>query len=216
MTTVNETAPQRLSFSAELDEQRWDDHRYYHRSYVNQSLHLLSACCFLSSYVLIFVNPIAAVMIGWLLAMISRQSGHFFFEPKTYDEVNQATHAYKEEIKVGYNLYRKIWLLSIWVALPVVLWVTPSFFGALEARGGFFGFLHNLCLLWFVLGLCAILARGIHLMIVRTPQTGLVWMTKILTDPFHDIYIYHQAPLRLLRGERHDPMNEWHGRPRSV
>ena len=27
-------------------------------------------------------------------------------------------------------------------------------------------------------------------------------MTKIITDPFHDVYIYHKAPLHLLRGER--------------
>jgi hypothetical protein len=33
--------------------------------------------------------------------MIVRQIGHFFFEPKTYDEVNQATHEYKESLKVG-------------------------------------------------------------------------------------------------------------------
>jgi len=39
--------------------------------------------------------------------MVSRQSGHFFFEPKGYDDVNQATHQHKEEIKVGYNLRRK-------------------------------------------------------------------------------------------------------------
>jgi hypothetical protein len=32
-------------------------------------------------------------------------------------------------------------------------------------------------------------------------QTGLVWATKILTDPFHDIKLYHKAPLALLRGE---------------
>jgi hypothetical protein len=29
-----------------LREQRWDDHRYYHHSRVNQSLHLLSAISF--------------------------------------------------------------------------------------------------------------------------------------------------------------------------
>jgi hypothetical protein len=28
-----------------------------------------------------------------------------------------------------------------------------------------------------------------------------VWATKILTDPFHDIKLYHKAPLHLLRGE---------------
>jgi hypothetical protein len=32
-------------------------------------------------------------------------------------------------------------------------------------------------------------------------------MTKILTDPFHDIKLYHGAPLRLLRGELIDPMD---------
>src|ERR1700745_1088647 len=87
------------SFREELAEQRWDDHRYYHHNRVNQTLHLVSATCFLASYVLIFVNPIWAVRAAWPLAMIVRQVGHFWFEPKTYDEVNQATHEYKESVK---------------------------------------------------------------------------------------------------------------------
>jgi hypothetical protein len=37
-------------------------------------------------------------------------------------------------------------------------------------------------------------------------MTGLVWATKIITDPFHDIWLYHKAPLHLLRGELIDPM----------
>jgi hypothetical protein len=32
-----------------------------------------------------------------------------------------------------------------------------------------------------------------------------VWMTKILTDPFHDLKLYHKAPLFLLKGELIDP-----------
>jgi hypothetical protein len=36
-------------------------------------------------------------------------------------------------------------------------------------------------------------------------MTGLVWATKILTDPFHDIKLYYMAPLHLLRGELIDP-----------
>jgi hypothetical protein len=32
-----------------------------------------------------------------------------------------------------------------------------------------------------------------------------VWATKILTDPFHDIKLYHKAPFALLRGELIDP-----------
>ena len=110
-----------MTFLEELHRQRWDDHRYYHHNRVNQLLHLLSASCFVASYYLIFVDPIAAVMVGWLLAMVLRQVGHFFFEPKTYDAVNDASHEYKESVKVGYNLRRKVVLLSIWIMVPVIL-----------------------------------------------------------------------------------------------
>ena len=73
------------SFLRALEIQRWDDHRYYHHSRINQSLHLLSALSFLAAYVVIFKNPAASALIGWLVAMVSRQAGHFFFEPKGYD-----------------------------------------------------------------------------------------------------------------------------------
>src|SRR6202012_685858 len=101
------------SFWQALKTQRWDDHRYYHHSRINQSLHLLSALSFLASYATVFKSPTAAAMIGWLVAMVSRQAGHFFFEPKSYDDVNQATHEHKEDIKVGYNLKRKVVLMAI-------------------------------------------------------------------------------------------------------
>src|SRR5262249_39294972 len=106
------------SFRQALEVQRWDDHRYYHHSRVNQALHLVSAGSFLCAYVLVFTSPAAAALVGWLLAMTSRQIGHFFFEPKGYDEVNQATHKYKEEVKVGYNLRRKVVLMTIWALSP--------------------------------------------------------------------------------------------------
>ena len=110
-------------FLRALEIQRWDDHRYYHHSRINQSLHLISALSFLTAYVMLFKDPVIAALIGWLVAMTTRQAGHFFFEPKGYDEVNQATHEYKESIKVGYNLRRKVVLLSIWAAVPVALLV---------------------------------------------------------------------------------------------
>src|SRR5262245_17560443 len=108
-------------FLQALEVQRFDDHRYYHHSRINQSLHLVSAISFLCAYVLIFVDPALAALVGWLVAMTTRQAGHFFFEPKGYDEVNQATHEYKEEVKVGYNLQRKVVLLTIWALSPLVL-----------------------------------------------------------------------------------------------
>jgi hypothetical protein len=119
----------KMGFWEELGEQRWDDHRYYHHNRINQSLHLFSAGCFLASYALLFVSPTAAALVGWLLAMVSRQIGHFFFEPKDYDYANQTTHEHKEEIKVGYNLHRKVILLSIWAVSPLILYVEPNLLG---------------------------------------------------------------------------------------
>src|SRR4030095_2834800 len=127
-----------------LEAQRWDDHRYYHHSRINQSLHLVSAVSFLASYVLLFTDPVAAALVGWLVAMASRQAGHFFFEPKGYDEVNQATHQYKEGIKVGYNLRRKIVLMAIWAASPLVLMIDPTLRGILAAPADAHGFLRNM------------------------------------------------------------------------
>ena len=49
-------------FLETLRIQRYDDHRYYHHSRINQSLHLLSAVSFLTAYVLIFKNPAAAAV----------------------------------------------------------------------------------------------------------------------------------------------------------
>ena len=195
-----------MGFWEELKVQRWDDHRYYHHSRINQSLHLVSACCFLMAYSLVITSPVAAALTGWLLAMVSRQAGHFFFEPKEYDCANQATHEYKEEIKVGYNLFRKVILLTLWALTPLLLYVDPSFLGLVRPHSNAPEFVHNLSILWICLGVGAVLFRMLQLFFKSDIQTGLVWVVKILTDPFHDILLYYKSPLYVLRGELYDPV----------
>jgi hypothetical protein len=192
-------------FFKQLAIQRWDDHRYYHHSRINQSLHLVSALSFVCAYVMLFFDPAMAALIAWLVSMTSRQSGHFFFEPKGYDHVNQATHEHKEDIKVGYNLRRKVVLMAIWVASPLLLVAEPGLFGLFEPHTNFSGFLHNTGLMWLAVGVGGLLFRTIHLFFIKDVMSGLVWMTKILTDPFHDILLYYKAPLALLRGELIEP-----------
>jgi len=191
-------------FLEHLKEQRWDDHRYYHHSRVNQSLHLVSAMSFVCAYATAFRDPASASLIGWLVAMTSRQIGHLFFEPKTYDIVNQATHEYKEAIKVGYNLRRKIVLLTIWALSPLCLVLDPTLFGLVNRPATITGFLRHVGYLWLALGVGALLFRTIHLFFISNAQTGIVWATKILTDPFHDIKLYYRAPAYLMRGEFFD------------
>jgi hypothetical protein len=193
------------SFRQALATQRWDDHRFYHHSLVNQSLHLASAASFLCSYVLLFTNPAMAALIAWLVAMTTRQAGHFLFEPKGYDHVNQVTHEYKEQVKVGYNLRRKVVLLSIWIASPLLLALDPSLFGLLEPHGSTAQLFESVGWIWLAVGLGGLLFRTLHLFYLEDVRTGLVWFTKILTDPIHDIKLYHKAPLYLMRGERPEP-----------
>ena len=192
-------------FMAALNEQRRDDHRYYHHSRINQTLHLISALSFVAGYALLFYAPAMAAVICWLIGMVTRQSGHFFFEPKGYDEINQATHEHKEEIKVGYTLRRKVVLMALWVASPLALGLDPTLFGLFQVPSNPSGFVDNVGLLWLGIGIAALLFRTLHLFVLRDVQTGLVWMTKIITDPFHDIMLYYRAPLYLMRGELLDP-----------
>lgn len=195
-----------MTFNQALAMQRWDDHRFYHHSRINQSLHLVSALAFIAAYALIGFNPPAAVLLGWLVAMPSRQAGHFFFEPKGYDAPNDVTHDYKEQVKVGYNLRRKVILLSVWALSPLVLLLAPTLFGTVAAAHGAYGVAWNVSVLWLGVAAGALLVRTIHLCFLYDAQTGLVWLTKILTDPFHDVLLYAKAPLHLLRGELFDPI----------
>jgi len=194
------------SFAEELRTQRWDDHRYYHHSRVNQSLHLVSAISFVVAYGLLFVDPAWAAILAWCVSMTTRQAGHLFFEPRGYDHVNQATDEYKEAIKVGYNIRRKIVLMGAWVGLPLVLWLAPSLGGLIEPATGFAGWLRDVGMAWLALGVAGLVFRVGQLIVQRGARVAFAWLAKILTDPFHDIWLYHKAPLALLRGERIDPM----------
>lgn len=189
-------------FLETLREQRWDDHRFYHHCRINQSLHLISALSFLGSYVMLFINPVWSAIVAWTFSMTTRQAGHFFFEPHSYDHVNQASHEHKEEIKVGYNLKRKVVLLSIWALLPMAIYFNAGFLGILPEHNDWLSYIEAVGTAWLYLGIAAVLFRGIQLFIQQDLKTGFVWMTKIITDPFHDVYIYYKAPLHLLRGER--------------
>ncbi len=194
------------NFFDELATQRWDDHRYYHHSRINQSLHLVSALSFIAAYGLLFFDPASAALLAWCVSMTTRQAGHFFFEPKGYDHVNRATHEHKEDIKVGYNLQRKVVLMALWAAVPLVLWFAPALGGLIEPAHGVRGWLHDVGMAWLALGVAGLVFRTVHLFFLQDLRTGLVWATKILTDPFHDVMLYWRAPLALLRGELIDPM----------
>jgi hypothetical protein len=192
-------------FLQTLATQRWDDHRYYHHSTINQSLHLASAIGFVVAYGLLFVDPAMAALLAWGFSMTTRQAGHFFFEPRGYDHVNDASDEHKEAIKVGYNIQRKVVLMAAWALIPAVLWFAPSLGGLIEPASDVRGWLHDVGIAWLALGVAGLMLRMGQLWLQDDLVAALAWGTKIVTDPFHDIWLYHKAPLHLLRGELLDP-----------
>ncbi|MGJ4890743.1 hypothetical protein ACQR1Y_21280 [Bradyrhizobium sp. HKCCYLRH3099] len=187
-----------------LQTQRFDDYRYYHQSRINQTLHLISAVIFLVAYALLFKDPAMAGLVGWL-AMLTRQTGHFFFEPNGYDHVNDVTNDYKEAVKVGYNQSRKIALLTVWGLVPVALFAFPTLFGLFDPPVTRTDFIRHVGVLWLAVGIGGGLFRVIQLFATQDVSTGLIWAFKVLTDPFHNIALYWKSPLALLRGELIDP-----------
>src|SRR6187402_3105344 len=141
-----------MTFLEELGVQRWDDHRYYHHSKVNQSLHFVSATSFLVAYVVAFSDPALAALIGWLVAMTSRQ--------------------------VGYNIKRKLVLLALWAASPLLLVADPTLLGMFAPHAGPAEFITHVGELWLVVGLGGIAFRSVQLFILKDVRTGLVWATK--------------------------------------
>lgn len=194
------------AFLQQLEIQRWDDHRFYHQSRINQSLHFVSAISFVVAYAMLFIDPAMAAIIGWCVSMGTRQSGHFFFEPRGFDQVNNVSDAYKEEVKVGYNMQRKTVLLAVWALIPAVLWFFPSLGGLIVPADDWRGWGHDVGMAWLALAVLGLLFRVAQLTVQQSLFVGVVWMCKIFTDPFHDIRQYWRAPFALLRGELLDPM----------
>ena len=188
-----------------LREQRWDDHRYYHHSRINQFLHLLSALSFIVAYVYLFIDPVISAYVAWLFSMTTRQAGHFFFEPKDYDTYNQATQDHKEAIKIGYNLKRKRVLIACWLAVPVLAYFDAALFNFVMPDAAPDTLIDRIGWGWLWLGLAAVVFRMIQLTAIQSRRVALVWCIKILTDPFHDAVIYRKSPIYLLQGQLIDP-----------
>jgi hypothetical protein len=194
------------TFFEQIEILRRDDHRLYHQSRINQTLHLISALCFLVVYVLIWRWPAEASILGWLGAMVVRQTGHYFFEPLQFDNVNNLSNATKERIKVGFNVYRKTALLAVWAALPVALWFDDTLFGLFAHDPSRAALVHRIGITWLWLAGAGFLGRTVYLVLFRSPLLGAAWFAKILTDPFHNVHIYWRSPIYLLQGQLLEPI----------
>jgi hypothetical protein len=161
-----------MSILETLRVQRWDDHRYYHHSRINQFLHLISALSFIVAYIYLFIDPVISAYIAWFISMTTRQAGHFFFEPKDYDTYNQATQEHKEEIKIGYNLKRKRVLIACWLAVPLLAYFDAALFNFVMPDAAPDTLLDRIGWGWLWLGVAAVVFRMIQLTAIQSRRVA--------------------------------------------
>jgi hypothetical protein len=96
--------------------------------------------------------------------------------------------------------------MAAWALAPVALWLSPDLFGLIVPATTLREYTNDVGLAWLALGVAGLLLRVVQLCFTRGVLTGFAWAAKIISDPFHDLALYHRAPLALLRGELIDPM----------
>lgn len=81
------------------------------------------------------------------------------------------------------------------------MFLFPTLFGLFAEPASRLDFVRHVGIIWLFIGIGGGLFRVVQLFITRDVLTGLVWVFKVLTDPFHNIAIYCKSPLALMRGE---------------
>ena len=142
-------------------------------------------------------EPAAAALMGWV-GDVEPPDRPLLLRAEGYDEVNQATHAYKEEVKVGYNLQRKIVLLAIWVLTPLALHLEPTLSGFGEAHEPG-GFARNLATCARARRWRSAVCHHSAVLRARSADRSRV-ADQDPHGPVSRIKLYHRAPLQVLRG----------------
>jgi glutamate-1-semialdehyde 2,1-aminomutase len=165
-----------VTFYHAVMKRKDDDHHASHNNPWNQYLHLLSSSAFIVSYALLATNLTAAMLIG-VVSLLFRQFGHAVLEPACHDE---------EALLLGYNTPTKTVILCTYLAIPVGLMAWTGTWSV----SGFLSLVPAIALQWFRWTLFVVLARVVVLTFTHDFGIAIIWLTKLITDPFTDVITY--------------------------
>ncbi|HEY2526122.1 MAG TPA: aminotransferase class III-fold pyridoxal phosphate-dependent enzyme [Candidatus Binataceae bacterium] len=170
-------------FYSEIMQRKHDDHEASHSNLVNQFFHLLSSSTFIACYVWAFFDLTSAMCAG-LAALFVRQFGHAILEPPCHD---------KEKALLGFNTRDKSFVVAGYFLIPIAYLAKADSLAA--------GTLHvmvpTVARLWFLLTLAVIVAHVALLVWKYDLRSSMIWLVKLVTDPFTDIIAYRSSPSRL-------------------
>ena len=168
-------------FYEEIMRRKHDDHKASHSNCVNQFMHLISSTIFIFNYYTIWGDCTTTMVLG-LFSLFLRQSGHAIFEPPCHDE---------EELLLGFNTRSKCFVVAGYALAPLVTLLqlsgTVNFVQALEpvARSWLY------VTAFFVLGHTGLLWMQYGFRI------AMVWLVKLITDPFTDVAAYYPSAVNV-------------------
>jgi glutamate-1-semialdehyde 2,1-aminomutase len=164
------------SFWAEVMRRKRDDHHASHSDTVNQLFHIVSSSVFIGCYALAFWDLTTAMWAG-LGALFLRQIGHAILEPPCHD---------KEATLLGFNTRNKSIILGVYILVPVVHLVLADGWD----REALAAIAASVAQQWFLWTLAVVGGRVAYLVWAQGPRLALVWLVKLVTDPFTDVVAY--------------------------
>jgi len=171
-------------FYTEIMQRKHDDHVASHSNMINQFFHLLSSTAFIICYFWSFFDLTSAMCVG-LASLSLRQFGHAILEPPCHD---------KEKALLGFNTRDKSLLVGCYVLVPIAY----LFFKGTSSVGESSSLISVIAHLWFLLTLIAVLGHTALVAWKYDFRSSMIWLIKLLTDPFTDIAAYYKSPRRLL------------------
>jgi glutamate-1-semialdehyde 2,1-aminomutase len=142
---------------------------------------------FIFCYAILPIDLTMAMLLG-VTALLVRQFGHAVLEPACHDE---------EALLLGYTTPNKTMILVTYLAIPVAL---VALSGVWTLRG-IVAQADGIALQWFRWTMAVVLGRVVYLIWKHDFQIAMIWLIKLVTDPFTDIVAYF--PRRTQQTEGH-------------
>jgi glutamate-1-semialdehyde 2,1-aminomutase len=173
-------------FYAEVIRRKVDDHHASHSHLVNQFFHLISSSIFIYCYILAFTDLAKAMCFG-LASLFLRQFGHAIIEPPSHDQ---------EEALLGFNTRNKTLIVAGYGLIPIVHVLGADAW----TLAGLKPLLTPVAEQWFFLTLAVVLGRVLYLIWEHNFGLSMVWLIKLMTDPFTDIVAYYPSAYGAVKG----------------
>jgi glutamate-1-semialdehyde 2,1-aminomutase len=172
-------------FCAEIMQRKHDDHVASHSNLINQFFHLLSSTVFIICYFWAYFDLSKAMCAG-LVSLAIRQGGHAILEPPCHD---------KEQALLGFNTRDKSLLVASYLLVPALLFFLAGYSGIKN----FHWTLAILADLWFSITLTVVLGHVLLLSRKFNFRSSMIWLVKLITDPFTDIAAYYTSIQRIFQ-----------------